>query len=108
MHVDGYTHLPRGYLQRGHILKIDLSYQGFLSMLQYMHAGFARDEAGRLISLRTDTLSMSGFYLSNITYWGTRTCNVWTAKALRKAGLPVRPFIALTARNLMNQVRNDN
>lgn len=108
MHVDGYTHLPKGYFQRRHMLKIDLSYQRFRSMLTYIKKGFARDDAGKLIRLRSDTLAMSGFYLSNITYWGTRTCNVWTAKALQKAGLPVKPFIALTARNLMNQVRKNN
>jgi hypothetical protein len=48
---------------------------------------------------------MSYFYLSDITYWGTRTCNVWTARALRKSGFPINPVVALTSGNVMKQVR---
>jgi uncharacterized protein (TIGR02117 family) len=105
VHVDGYSRLPEWYIKSDQLAEVHLSENGFSKMVRFIRNSFARDSAGNLIALRSSPEAMSSFYLSDITYWGTRTCNVWTAKALRKSGFPVNPFIALTAGNLMKQVR---
>jgi hypothetical protein len=45
----------------------------------------------------------SRFYPARETFHLFNTCNVWTARALRSAGLPVRD--AITTEGLMAQVR---
>ena len=105
IHVIGYTHLPEWYVKQKQVVEVELSREGFISMADYIHDSFARDSVGYLVPLRERPVGMSYFYLSDITYWGTRTCNVWTAKALRKSGFPINPFIALTSANVMKQVR---
>ncbi len=105
IHVIGYTHLPEWYFKQKQVAKVKLSRNGFLSMVDYIHDSFARDSSGLLVPLRERPVGMSYFYLSNITYWGSRTCNVWTARALRKSGFPINPVIALTSGNVMKQVR---
>ena len=36
---------------------------------------------------------------------GTRTCNVWTARALAKAGVDIHPALSLTAGRVMRQLK---
>ncbi|MGM0532345.1 MAG: DUF2459 domain-containing protein [Bacteroidota bacterium] len=103
--VNGYPDLSDWYFERKEVEAIELSRRGFYSMIDYIHESFARDSLGNLVPLRERRVGMSYFYLSNITFWGTRTCNVWTAKALRQSGFPINPFIALTSGNVMGQVR---
>ena len=103
--VNGYPELSDWYFDREEVEEIELSRRGFDSMIDYIHESFARDSMDNLIPLRERRVGMSYFYLSNITFWGTRTCNVWTAKALRQSGFPINPFIALTSGNVMRQVR---
>lgn len=105
IHVIGYTHLPEWYVKQKQVVEVELSREGFISMVDYIHDSFARDSTDSLVPLRERPVGMSYFYLSDITYWGTRTCNVWTAKALRQSGFPINPFIALTSANVMKQVR---
>jgi uncharacterized protein (TIGR02117 family) len=105
INVIGYTHLPEWFFKQKQVEAVRLSRDGFISMADYIHDSFARDSAGRLVSLRERPVGMSYFYLSDITYWGTRTCNVWTARALRKSGFPINPVVALTSGNVMKQVR---
>lgn len=107
IHVDGYSRLPGWYFESNQVAEIKLSRKGFRSMIGYIRSGFSRDSTGKLIPLRETPETMSYFYLSDITYWGTRTCNVWTARAIRKAGFPILPFVALTAGNVMNQIRRN-
>ena len=107
IHVIGYTHLPEWYVKQKQVTEVKLSHEGFVSMAEYIHESFARDSTGSLVPLRERPVGMSYFYLSDITYWGTRTCNVWTAKALRKSGFPINPLIALTSGNVMRQVRRN-
>ena len=45
------------------------------------------------------------FYLSGETYHLFNTCNVWTARVLSNAGLPLSPAFAIHVSDLMSQVR---
>ena len=36
---------------------------------------------------------------------GTRTCNVWTARALKRAGVDIHPALSLTAGRVMRQLK---
>jgi len=79
------------------IVEIPLSRPALLGLLRYVHDAFERDGRGVAEPLGP------GFYPGRETFHLLRTCNVWTAGALRAAGLPVRD--ALTVGGIMKQVR---
>ena len=68
-------------------------------------ASFATDETGNITSLGPGLYGNSRFYLSRETYHLFKTCNVWTARVLRAAGLPMTPAGAISVENLMSQAR---
>ncbi|MBS3776217.1 MAG: DUF2459 domain-containing protein [Bacteroidales bacterium] len=105
--VNGYPELSDWYFDREEVEEIELSRRGFDLMIDYIHESFARDSMDNLVPLRERRTGMSYFYLSNITFWGTRTCNVWTAKALRQSGFPINPYLSLTAGSVMRKVRRN-
>lgn len=107
VHVDGFNYLPPEYTEQKNVVSLDLGREGFESMIRFIDRSFQRDSIDGLITLRESPRAMSRFYLSNITYWGTRTCNVWTARALKKAGVDTHPAFSLTARQVMRQARKD-
>ena len=45
----------------------------------------------------------SRFYRANGSYYFPKTCNVWTAQALKTAGLPTRPATSMTAESVLRQ-----
>ncbi|MBS3776911.1 MAG: DUF2459 domain-containing protein [Bacteroidales bacterium] len=108
VHVDGFNYLPSGYTDRQDVVPLELTREGFKSMVRFIGGSFQRDSScgssAALIPLREKPRAMSCFYLSNIAYWGTRTCNVWTARALKKAGVDIHPAFSLTARQVMQKV----
>jgi len=109
VHVDGFNYLPSGYTDRQDVVPLELNREGFKSMVRFIGGSFQRDSScgssAALITLREKPHAMSRFYLSNITYWGTRTCNVWTARALKRAGVDIHPGVSLTAGQVMRRVR---
>jgi len=108
IHVDGFNYLPPEYTDQEDVVVLDVSREGFKSMVRFIGRSFERDSSAgssvALVPLREKPQAMSRFYLSNITYWGTRTCNVWTARALKRAGVDIHPGMTLTARQVMQKV----
>ena len=96
VHVAG----VRGDLAAGfpgaEIVEIRVSRPALEGLLRHVHASFAR-EGDAAPSLGR------GFYPGRESFHLFRTCNVWTAGALRAAGLPVQS--ALTVEGIMAQVR---
>jgi hypothetical protein len=72
--------------------------------LRWRHAGDRR--VRRADPARSRPLSPSRFYLATGRYFILRTCNTWTAAALRAAGLPINPTSVVTARQVMNEARS--
>jgi len=105
VHVEGYNWLPREYINSDNVIPVHLSEEGLRLMIDYIKESFERDSRQQLIPLRQKEEGMSHFYLSHITYWGTRTCNVWTARALKRAGVDIHPALSLTAGRVMRQLK---
>jgi uncharacterized protein (TIGR02117 family) len=87
------------------IARIDVSPGGLDRLARYIHASYARDDAGRPIRTRHGRYPASAFYAATGTYHLMNNSNHWTARALREAGAPISPESALTAGNVMSQVR---
>ena len=105
LHIVGFNGPVPAYFPYSEIIRIELSSAGLEHLSRTIAASFATDEAGNTTSLGPGLYGNSRFYLSRESYQLFNTCNVWTARALRAAGLPITPARAITAENLMSQVR---
>jgi len=105
LHIVGFNgHVP-AYFPFSEIIRIELSSAGFELLSRTIASSFALDKAGNTTSPSPGLYGNSRFYLSRETYHLFNTCNVWTARALRTAGLPITPATATSVGNLMSQAR---
>ena len=105
LHIVGFNSPVPTYFPYSEIIGIELSFAGFEQLSRTIAASFAGDEAGNTRSLGSGLYGNSRFYLSRETYHLFNTCNVWTARALRAAGLPITPARAISVESLMSQAR---
>jgi len=96
VHVAGVRGEISDFFPGAAIVEIPLSRYALEGLLRYVHDAFERaGEAAEPLG--------RGFYPGRETFHLLRTCNVWTAGALRAASLPVRD--ALTVAGILAQVR---
>lgn len=86
------------------ITRLDLTPAGFEALVDRLAASFTRDAQGRAVDLGAGLYGDSRFFASRERYHLFRTCNAWTAAALRVAGLPVVPALTLSTRRLFAAV----
>jgi len=94
------THFPASG-----IVKVDLSENGFKKLCTYIESSFLKNEQGNFIETGPGIYGRSRFYRSKENYFFPKTCNVWTASALRTAGCPITPLYAIRAINVFNQTK---
>jgi hypothetical protein len=69
-------------------------------MTAFIKNTFKRDEDDKLIPVdKGDT-----FFMGDQKYWGIRTCNVWTARAVKRAGVSITPVFSLSADYVMKRI----
>ena len=96
VHVAGVRGELATFFAGAEILEVRVSRPALEGLLRYVHDAFERADGA------AEPLGR-GFYAGRDTFHLGRTCNVWTASALRAAGLPVQD--ALTVEGILGQVR---
>lgn len=104
LHMVGVPGEPSRHFPHSRVLSVRLSARGFRSLCVWIDDQVDRAGAARARSLRPGLYGHSRFYPARPRYWCCRTCNVWTAQALRVAGCPITPCYAVTAGNVGWQV----
>jgi len=105
LHIATFNGSVTGYFVNREIIKIELSEPGFEKLCRYFSESYAKDDAGQAIPLRPGLYGKSRFYLSRETYHVFKTCNVWTARGLRAAGLPIASTWTIQVDSLMSEAR---
>jgi len=103
--VSPYYRDPSAFFKDTDLEKIQLTTEEFSNICSYINRSFAIDGENKLIMVKSESNVSGGFYLSSEKYHIFKTCNVWTARALKKAGLPIFPFFALRSENVLKQVK---
>lgn len=103
LHVVGFRGPPAEYFRASEILEVAVPSDGFERLVRYIHDAHDRAGAPAAAPLGPGLYGDSWFYPAWESFHLFRTCNVWTARALRAAGLPIRDSI--TREGLMSQVR---
>ena len=105
LHVVGFNDPVERAFPGSDIVEIKLPDRGFEKLSTFIQDAYARDESGRAIPLGPGQYGNSRFYLATERYYLLKTCNTWTARALRSAGCPIMPLYAVTAGSVMSQAR---
>ena len=103
LHVAGLSGSAERLLRTLDAVEIRLSSRGIETLAAFIEAAYATDAAGAMIPLGPGQHAGSRFYLARERYHALKTCNVWTARALRAGGCPITALYALTAGNVMYQ-----
>jgi uncharacterized protein (TIGR02117 family) len=105
IHVTGLTAPAEQAYPGSEVEEVSLSLAGFERLLAFVRDAHARDGSGRALAVGPGLTAGSRFYEGREPYHLLRTCNTWTAEALRAAGLPIDARWTLTAAGLMRDVR---
>lgn len=74
---------------------------------QFIVSSLAHDPAGRVVDLGEGIYGDSQFYDGVGRYSALNTCNKWTAKGLKSAGMAISPAFKLTSGSIMSFVRSN-
>lgn len=105
IHMVGLPMRPEAIFAVRDVVELRLSRSGFEALVRFVDAGFDREGRPRAPVLGSGLYGTSAFYPARGRYHLLHTCNTWIARALRAAGVPITPVYAMTAGNLMWQVR---
>lgn len=103
LHTAGFRGSPADYFRASEIVELAIPAGGFERLVRYIHDAHERTSAPSAAPLGPGLYGDSRFYPAWESFHLFRTCNVWTARALRHAGLPIRDSI--TQEGLMSQAR---
>jgi uncharacterized protein (TIGR02117 family) len=103
LHVAGVRGSLAKSFPASEIIEVKLSPDGFERLVRYIHDAFDRKGAAVVAPLGPGLYGDSRFYPGWETFSLMRTCNVWTARGLRDAGLPIDDSI--TMEGVMSQAR---
>lgn len=93
--------LPSGFYSDSEFFEGCISFQEYLSLVEFVAKSFAVNESGRIIEIKRGNYGNSQFYKGVGKYYLTNTCNTWTAKGLKSAGMNISPTFKLTSSSIM-------
>lgn len=95
LHVAGFSGPPADHFRASEIVELAVPADGFERLIRYIHDAHERVDALPVAALGPGLYGDSRFYPARESFHLLRTCNVWTARALRAAGLPIRDSITM-------------
>ncbi len=105
LHVVGFRQDVPDYFPGSDILTLKIAREHFPAFLEFLREAFAVNGQDQLIRLGKGLYGRSSFYKGSEHYYAFRNCNTWVARALRKAGIPLRPAGNLTVNRLMSHLK---
>lgn len=91
----------QAYFPGSDVRRLCLSQGGYDALLRFIAGSFRQNEDGRIFPLGRGLYGDSSFYEALGGYSLFNTCNTWTARALKSAGLDINPAFKATAGSVM-------
>jgi len=104
LHLTAFSRPVDEYFPGSAIIRLELAQSQLEALLAHIADSFELDAAGRPVGLGPGLYGDSQFYRSRQRYHLLRTCNVWTAGALRAGGVPIVPATTLSTTTLFNRL----
>jgi uncharacterized protein (TIGR02117 family) len=105
MHVVAVPVNPAAYFPRSEVHRLCLLSADYDALLRFIVGSFRTTEDGGPAPLGRGRYGDSQFYEALGDYTLFNTCNTWTAKGLKSAGLDIDPASKATASSVMRYVR---
>jgi len=93
------------YFSNSKVEKLCISGREYTSLLRFISESFYKDEHGKILELKGGIYGNSQFYKGVGNFYFMNTCNKWTAKGLKSAGMDISPTFKLTAGSIMDYVK---
>lgn len=106
MHVVGLAEKPVKTVDSGQIIELTLEDSGYQSLLKFINNSFYKSQQNHIEEQKNGPFDNSHFYRGVGLYYLFNTCNKWTAKGLKKAGIDISPTFKLSADSVMDVVAN--
>jgi uncharacterized protein (TIGR02117 family) len=85
-----------------------LDNEQYALLISFIEHSFYKDSDGSIIKLKDGSYGDSHFYKGEGDYYLMNTCNTWTAKGLKSAGLSISPAFKITAGSIMGYLSKHN
>lgn len=89
------------YFSGNEVARLCLTDGEFRSLMSFIEGSFYKNEGGEILKLKDGIYGNSQFYKGVGEYHLMNTCNKWTAKGLKSAGVDISPAFKLTAGSIM-------
>lgn len=104
VHLAGFDAHPAREFPASEVIELTVTHHGLDGLIGYLAASLERDGSDAAAPLGRGLYGLaSAFYPSHEKFHLFKTCNVWTARALRAAGIPIDS--GLTSESIMSQAR---
>ncbi len=104
MHVVGTKSDPLQSFPDSQLTELIISHKTLNVLEEFIDKSFKKDEKLNPVYLKTGLYGNSRFFVGKGNYYLFRTCNSWTARALKKSGVPISSFLKLTSDSVMDQL----
>ncbi len=104
LHVVGLNDPLSEFFSNSEIVKLEVTKKNYVNLYVFIAESFLYSNKGELQKLGPGLYGDSSFYRGHEKYFLPKTCNVWTAKALKKAGFSANPSGAMQAETVMREV----
>jgi uncharacterized protein (TIGR02117 family) len=95
------------YFPNSQIEKLCLSSREYFSLMRFISDSIYKNENGKIVELDKGIYGNSQFYKGVGNFYLMNTCNKWTAKGLKSAGMEISPAFKFTADSIMNEVKGN-
>lgn len=108
MHVVAIPQKPDIYFHNSAVESRYLEPKNYATLLLFIEKSFSRNSVDKIIGMKNGIYGNSQFYKGAGDYYLMNTCNTWTAKGLKSAGIDIHPTFKLTAESIMSALSEQN
>ncbi len=106
LHVVGWEESPEIVFTKSDLIRLEVDEARFGDLCRHIHRSYVLDSAGRPQNLGPGIYGDSTFFRARGKYYFPNTCNVWTARGLKIAGVPIIPELCGAADPVLAAARS--
>jgi uncharacterized protein (TIGR02117 family) len=104
LHINPIPQEVTSYYTDTRVVRIELEEEQFHRLSHYLFEALALDESGKIIPYQEGIYPKSYFYEGSSRYYFPNNSNVWVARAIKRAGLPIWPVWHQTTGSVLNKM----
>ncbi len=106
LHVTALPEQPESYFTSSRVIELRIDTAGLERLISAIAGHFQLDENGNPLTSGEGLYGESLFFDATGRFHAFNTCNTWTARMLKQAGVPIRTFMTLRANSVMSQLES--